>query len=44
LIKNPVEFYRNLPKKECAECGEHMEEQAESYLLECERCLAKKLE
>ncbi|RCK13080.1 YhfH family protein [Bacillus licheniformis] len=31
-----------LPKKTCPECGEKMEEQAESYFMECERCLAKK--
>jgi ArsR family metal-binding transcriptional regulator len=41
---SPVEFFRNIPKKVCSECGEQMEEQAESYLFECERCLAKKEE
>jgi hypothetical protein len=29
-------FYRNLPKKECTECGKQLEEQAESYRYECE--------
>jgi len=41
---NPVEFFKNLPKKVCPECGQMVEEQAESYLMECERCLAKKAE
>lgn len=43
-MMNPVEFFRQLPKKVCLECGEPIEEQAESYLSECERCLAKKEE
>ncbi|MGJ7921562.1 protein YhfH [Neobacillus sp. LXY-4] len=44
LMKSPVEFYRQLPYKVCSECGEHMTEQAESYLQECDRCLSKKEE
>ncbi|MFB6467108.1 protein YhfH [Cytobacillus sp. Hz8] len=44
MIQSPVEFFRTLPKKVCPECGQPIEEQAESYLLECERCLAKKSE
>ncbi|MED3987209.1 protein YhfH, partial [Peribacillus simplex] len=32
--KNPLEFF--------SECGTHIIEQAESYLLECDRCLSKK--
>ena len=44
LIQSPVEFFRRLPKKVCPECGEHVSEQAESYLMECDRCLAKKEE
>ena len=43
-LMSPVEFFRNLPKKVCPECGQQMEEQAESYMSECERCLAKKEE
>lgn len=42
MLTSPLDFFRNLPKKVCAECGEPMEEQAESYLMECERCLAKR--
>lgn len=44
LIQSPVEFFRQLPHKVCLECGEHMSEQAESYLQECDRCLSKKEE
>lgn len=40
--KNPMEFFRNLPPKQCPECGCHVVEQAESYMMECERCLSKK--
>lgn len=42
MLLSPVEFFRNLPKKECPECGEFIEEQAESYVTECDRCLSKK--
>ncbi len=43
-MKNPIEFFKNLPQKICPECGDTMEEQAESYFLECEKCLSKKYE
>lgn len=42
MIESPVEFFRTLSKKVCPECGEHVHEQAESYLMECERCLSKR--
>lgn len=38
----PMEFFRNLPPKQCPECGSHISEQAESYLMECDRCLSKR--
>jgi ArsR family metal-binding transcriptional regulator len=44
MLISPVEFFRSLPKKECQECGQHMVEQAESYLMECDHCLSKKEE
>jgi hypothetical protein len=44
MMQSPVEFFRNLPKKVCTECGQYILEQAESYLLECDRCLSKKQE
>ncbi|WML44023.1 protein YhfH [Neobacillus sp. PS3-40] len=33
-----LDFYHNLPKKECKECGCEMEEMHESYLDECVGC------
>jgi hypothetical protein len=44
MLQNPVEFFRDLPKKECAECGQIMEEQAESYMMECDHCLTQRTE
>jgi formylmethanofuran dehydrogenase subunit E len=41
---SPVEFFRSLPPKKCTDCGENIMEQAESYLMECDRCLSKKEE
>jgi DNA-directed RNA polymerase subunit RPC12/RpoP len=43
MIK-PLEFFKNLPPKECPECGHHFIEQAESYLMECDYCLSKREE
>ncbi|WP_230161218.1 protein YhfH [Peribacillus sp. Bi96] len=40
--KNPLEFFRNLPPKQCTECSTPITEQAESYLLECDHCLSKR--
>ncbi|MCI2252958.1 protein YhfH [Domibacillus sp. 8LH] len=37
----PLEFYRNIPGKECCQCGAQITEQHESYHTECERCLSK---
>jgi ribosomal protein L37AE/L43A len=42
MLISPVEFFRNLPKKECPKCGQQMQEQAESYLMECDHCSSKK--
>lgn len=44
MLMSPVEFFHSLPNKVCCECGETMEEQAESYMMECEHCLAKQAE
>jgi len=33
------EFYRKLPPKLCTTCGNPIEEQHESYLHQCERCM-----
>lgn len=44
MLQNPLEFFKELPKKLCAECGQIMEEQAESYMMECDHCLTKREE
>ncbi|WP_367576247.1 protein YhfH [Bacillus sp. FJAT-27445] len=41
---NPIEFFRNLPQKECSLCGGSIQEQAESYQCECDSCKAKQME
>ncbi|WP_409270296.1 protein YhfH [Neobacillus sp. SCS-31] len=41
MLVNPIEFFRNLPQKECAMCGCAIQEQAESYLCECDSCRTK---
>ncbi|WP_153125885.1 protein YhfH [Peribacillus tepidiphilus] len=43
-MKRSVEFFKSIPPKKCSECGAHIYEQAESYLMECDRCLTKKEE
>lgn len=44
MLMNPVEFFRSLSAKICPECGQEMEEQAESYMMECDQCLSKKVD
>ena len=39
MLQSSTEFFKNLPKKECPECGQIVEEQHESYLMECDHCL-----
>ncbi|MDI3328021.1 MAG: protein YhfH [Alicyclobacillaceae bacterium] len=34
-----MEFYTNIPKKQCVVCGNEFEEQHESYATECEHCI-----
>lgn len=41
-MQKPTEFFKNLPKKICATCGVEMEEQSESYVTECGKCIKKK--
>ena len=38
MLENVVEFFKNLPEKHCAECGEKIEEQSECYANTCEKC------
>ena len=34
-----TEFFKNLPAKQCTDCGEEINEQHESYLNQCDKCL-----
>ncbi|WP_338470634.1 protein YhfH [Niallia sp. XMNu-256] len=44
MLQSPVDFFKNLPKRVCPECGQVIEEQAESYIMECDHCLRMKEE
>jgi len=35
---NVIEFFRNLPKKKCTNCGHEMIEQADCYNNLCDEC------
>lgn len=39
-----TEFFKKLGPKHCTECGEIIEEQHESYLHQCEKCLRNEVE
>ncbi|PLR75366.1 YhfH family protein [Bacillus sp. V3-13] len=39
MIFNVMDFFRNLPPKECAECGKTIDEQHECYGNKCDHCL-----
>ncbi|PLT33808.1 protein YhfH [Bacillus sp. V5-8f] len=39
MIQSSVEFFRNLPAKQCAKCGEKIEEQHECYGSTCNHCI-----
>jgi predicted Zn-ribbon and HTH transcriptional regulator len=43
-ITNLTMFYKHLPPKICTDCGYEIEEQHESYMTKCERCLSKERE
>ncbi|MHA6258299.1 protein YhfH [Sporosarcina sp. CAU 1771] len=38
MIENIIEFFRNLPAKNCVICGEEIEEQHECYSNKCDTC------
>ncbi len=37
-MEGPLEFFRNLPPKECTKCGNKIEEQHECYGNTCDQC------
>ncbi|MCA1039415.1 YhfH family protein [Bacillus infantis] len=39
MLENIVEFFRNLPAKQCSECGSSIDEQHECYGNKCDKCL-----
>ncbi|WP_174730641.1 protein YhfH [Mesobacillus harenae] len=39
MLENILDFYKNLPPKNCAECGEQIAEQHECYGNKCDSCL-----
>lgn len=41
MLTDSVTDFQTSPTKVCPECGEPLEEQADSYIMVCERCLAK---
>jgi len=38
MMMNILEFFRNLPNKNCSKCGESFEAQADCYGNICEKC------
>lgn len=38
MIESSVEFFKNLPPKNCTECGNTIEEQHECYGNKCDQC------
>ena len=38
MIMKINDFFRNLPKKQCKECGNEIEEQHECYGNTCDEC------
>ncbi|MFD1739132.1 protein YhfH [Bacillus salitolerans] len=38
MLMSSTEFFKNLPPKQCRECGKVMEEQHECYTSQCEDC------
>ncbi len=38
MIENIVEFFKNLPAKQCATCGDEIAEQHECYTNHCDSC------
>lgn len=42
LMYNQTETLIKLPINVCPQCGDHMSQQTEPFLQECDRCLSKK--
>lgn len=42
MAQNKLEVVQETAKIQCAECGQWMKNEVETYLMECDRCLAKR--
>lgn len=38
MIKNVIEFFKNIPPKTCTNCGDKIAEQHECYGTKCDKC------
>lgn len=38
MLENIVEFFKNLPAKQCEQCGKDIDEQHECYSNKCDEC------
>ncbi len=38
MMMSSVEFFRNLPPKQCTKCGNQLDEMHESYVQQCDEC------
>ncbi|MDW0112571.1 protein YhfH [Sporosarcina saromensis] len=38
MLESVIEFFKNLPPKNCVTCGEVIEEQHECYSNKCDSC------
>ncbi|WP_100330549.1 protein YhfH [Bacillus xiapuensis] len=38
MVQNIVDFFKNLPAKQCSKCGSYIDEQHECYSNFCEEC------
>lgn len=43
MIISSIEFFENLPPKECASCGDVIDEMHECYGNDCETCAEEKI-
>ncbi|MCP3742557.1 protein YhfH [Rossellomorea sp. BNER] len=41
MLTNIVDFFKNLPPKQCTKCGENIEEQHECYGNHCDHCIGQ---
>ncbi|MFK2825845.1 protein YhfH [Bacillus sp. B190/17] len=42
MVKNIIDFFKNLPAKQCTKCSSYIEEQHECYSQLCDECTGVK--